>query len=384
MSSSPYAYLHSHDTVLCSVCMTGASGRDDGALLSPAQLRSIREHIKGIAHSFCAWEDSQQLQQPGGSRRQSLRPGVHAHAGCSQDPAQALPGAGQPKQRREPGWAEQVAGQLGQFGLPAWAGAERLTGLESDRLQRTAGSGAQVSEQTAAEATDTASAYAGSSMPCAHAAPPLQGRQPAAGQTKQSQASLAKGLLPIADAGAAAFEGGSRADALVHTTHAQMQWGLTQDARPAERRRQQSAEAMDGAAHAQRLWDIEAALPGKRRLRESGEAEPVPKRPCWSSQLASRGPHQARGPWLQLAPTPGRGLVQNAHSNAAALCQGARAQACESMQAGSRVRMKRRKLVPVQSLLASTSQPPGSRAGPPTLLSGASPAISQGQMQSAW
>ena len=362
VASSRSASLHSPDTVLCSVCMTGASGRDDGALLSPAQLRSIRDHIEGIAHSFRAWEQSQQLQHPGGSRRQSIRPGLQAHTGGSPDPEQALPGAGQPRQGSAPGGAEEVAGQPGQAGLPAQAGAERPTGLEdnellSGRLQRTADSKLQFSEQTAAA--------------------PAQDSQPAAGPAVEHQTSLAEGVLPAADTSAAIVNTGSRAEALDNTAHAQMQCELAQHAEAAEHRRQKGAEAANGAAHAQMPWEMaQAALPGKRGLLEAGEAEPAPKRPCWSSRHVSREPDQAAGPWLQLAPTPDQGSAPGAHSEAAAPGQGAGTQHSESMQAGSRVRMKQRELVPVQSLLASTSQPPG-RAGLATPLSGASPAISQ-------
>ena len=329
VASSQRASLHSPDTVLCSVCMTGAKGRGDGALLSPAQLRSIRDHIEGIAHSFRAWEQLQQLQQPGGSRRQSLRPGLQAHTGGSPDPEQALPGARQPRQGSEPGRTEQVAGQPGQPGLPP------------------------------------------------------QGSRPAAGPAVEHQTSLAAGLLPAADSSAAAVNTVSRSEALDDSAHAQMQRELAQDAQPAERRHQRGAGAVDGAAHAQMPWDMaQAALLGKRGLWESGEAEPAPKRPCWSSRLARREPHQALGPWLQLAAAPDQGSAPGAHSEAAASGQGATTQHSESMQAGSRVRMKQRELVPVQSLLASTSQPPG-RAGRGTLLSGASPAIYQDHMQAA-
>ena len=362
VTSSRRASLPSPDTVLCSVCMTGASGRDDGALLSPAQLRSIRDHIEGIAHSFRAWEQAQQLQHPGGSRRQSLRPGLQAHTGYSQKSEQALPGAGQPRQGSEPGRTEQVAGQPGQPGLPAPAGAEPPTGLEDDellsgRLQRTANSRLQYSEQTAA-------------------APP-QDNQSAAGPAVEHQTSLTEGLPLAADTSAAAVNTGSAAEALDDSAYAQMQWELAQDAQPAERRHQRCAEAVDGAAHAQTPRDMaQAALPGKRELRESGMAEPAPKRPCWSSRLVPREPHQAPGPWLQLAPMLEQGSAPGAHSQAAALRQGAGMQQGESAQAGSRVRMKQRELVPVQSLLASTSQPPG-RPGLATPLSGASPATSQ-------
>ena len=369
VTSSRRASLPSPDTVLCSVCMTGATGRDDGALLSPAQLRSIRDHIEGIAHSFRAWEQSQQLQQPGGSRRQSLRPGLQAHMGHSQEHEQALPGARQPSQGSEPQRTEQVAGQPGQVGLHAQAGAERPAGLEdnellSGRLQRIADSELQSSEQTAA------------ALP--------QDSQPATGPAVEHQTSLANGLLPAADTSAAAVNTGSRAEALDDSGDDQMQCELTQDAQPAERRHQRGAEAMDGAACAQMLWEMaQAALPGKRRLQDSSAAEPAPKRSCWSSGRVSREPHQASGPWLQLALTPDEGSALGAHSESAAPGQGARLQHSESMQAGSRVRMKQRELVPVQSLLASTSQPPG-RSGPANPLSGASPATSQYQMQAAW
>lgn len=369
VTSSRRASLPSPDTVLCSVCMTGASGRNDGALLSPAQLRSIRDHIERIAHSFRAWEQLQQLQHPGGSRRQSLRPGLQAHTGHSPDPEQALPGAGQLRQGSMPGRTEQIAGQPGQAGLPTQAGAERPTGLEdnellSGRLQRTVDSKLQSSEQTAA-------------------APP-QGSQPAAGLARGHQTSLAEGPLPAAESCAAAVNTGSAAEALDNSAYVQMQWELAQDAQPAERRHQRSAEAVDGAAHAQMLWEMaQAAQRGKRRLGESGQAEPAPKRLCWSSCLVSREPHQAPDPRLQLAPTQEEGSAPGAHSEAAALRQGAGMQQSESMQAGSRVRMKQRELVPVQSLLASTAQLPG-RSGPATPLSGASPAISQRRMRAAW
>ena len=306
----------SPDTILCSACCASSprarAGRLQGeAILSPKQVESMRAQV---AYAVRAMQDSMQLDS---SRWQSFMPGQHAVLG------------GVPEEAR-------VASQaLAQPGTEHRTVIEQIGLLSGTLPPRSA---VRYMAQPVAAAVILAPDGAGAPScadpgPCG--APPSD---PAAGGAAEQQSVPLRQCLESCE-----------------KLHAESSCTEPGDTKAGSEKQQGNA----AAAASQEKRKLDGCAP---------EAEQSAKRACEGASMPEAEPHQA------LAPSPlgYDPLVPGSPPDvacAAAAEEDGSAQRSRSAQAGSRVRMKQRELVPVRDLLASKYHLPG-RSPPKNLLSG--------------
>ena len=303
----------SPDTILCSTCCGSSprtrAGRLQGeAILSPKQVESMRAQV---AYAVRAMQDSMQLN---GSHRQGFMPGQHAALG------------------KEPGEACAAPQAAAQPGTEHRTVIEQI-GLLSGTLRTCAA--VRCSEQPGAAAATLA--------PDGTRAPSCAGPV------------LCGAPLSVS----AAVDGARQHSILLQLCPAYGEKLPTGGSSIEPGDKERGRDMQQGAAASQNKRKLDCCAP---------EAERSAKRACEGASMPEAQPHRAPMPCPGDKPLA-HGCSPDAGCAAAAE-QGGTMQRRGSAQAGSRVRMKQRELVPVRDLLASKYRLPG-RSPPKNLLSGA-------------